>query len=66
MKTVEELQVLIEIVEGVNYFKRLRKNHANDLRRPIYHFMKDKLKHKIDIYTKCIGRLESRYKNLMK
>jgi predicted aldo/keto reductase-like oxidoreductase len=66
VKKVEELQMLIEIVEGINYFKRLRKYHEDDLNKPIYHFMSDKLRHKIDICTKCIGRLESRYNNLMK
>ena len=66
MKTVEELQVLIEIVEGVNYFKTQRKRTAHDLNKPCYHFMKAKLKHKIDIYTRCIERLESRYNNLIK
>lgn len=66
MKTTEELQVLIEIVEAVNYFKTQRKRTAHDLNKPVYHFMKDKLKHKIDIYTRCIERLNQRYNNLIK
>ena len=65
MKTVEELQALIEIVEGVNYFKTQRKRTAHDLNKPVYHFMRDKLKHKIDIYTRCIERLNQRYIKLM-
>lgn len=68
MDTIDKLQMCINIQEGIKTFTNLRNFQKDNILQLNGNFpdLKDKYIHNIDIYNKCIERLEKRYNNIIK
>ena len=68
MDRLEKLQLGIEIIEGIKHFQRSIKWAEDNIKMyKSYHFGHGVLmcRHRIEIYTMCIARLEERYTKLI-
>jgi len=63
MKKTETLETMLQIQEGINQFKLLIEIQLDNVGKhgKDFNFMRKKYLHNIDIYNRCITRLEERF-----
>ena len=64
---IDNHQLCIEILEGISHFQssiRLKKESLNGFAGTFYE-LRIKYAHNIDIYNRCINRLNQRYNNIL-
>lgn len=62
-RELERLDTCIKIVEGISYFKRMLKSQQESIDgfQGTFPELRRKLIHRMEVYQKCVDRLQQRY-----